>query len=99
MQVQLIRVNGEQVNINVTSFTEARAIVSNMEENATAEIISLNNGSFFLIDGDGKLKNFQVNPEATEMAHEAEAIYPTDFVVGDVILINDMNEFDELPYE
>jgi hypothetical protein len=99
MQVQLIRVNGEQVNINVTSFTEARAIVSNMEENATAEIISLNNGSFFLIDGDGKLKNYLTNYEATEMAHEAEAIYPTDFVVGDVILITDMNEFDELPYE
>ena len=99
MQVQLIRVNGEQVNINVTSFVEARAIVCNMQESATAEFINLHNGSFLLIDEEGKLKNFQVNPEATEMAHEAEAIYPTDFVVGDVILINDMNEFDELPYE
>ena len=99
MQVQLILVSGEQVNINVTSFTEARAIVSNMEENATAEIISLNNGSYFLIDGDGKLKNYLTNYEATEMAHEAEIIYPTDFIVGDVILISDINEFDDLPYE
>jgi hypothetical protein len=99
MQVQLIRVNGEQVNINVTSFTEARAIVSNMHESATAEFINLHNGSFFLIDEEGKLKNYLTNYEATEMAHEAEAIYPTDFVVGDVILITDMNEFDELPYE
>jgi hypothetical protein len=99
MQVKLIRVNGEQVNINVTSFTEARAIVSNMEENATAEIISLNNGSYFLIDGDGKLKNYLTNYEATEMSHEAEIIYPTDFIVGDVILISDINEFDDLPYE
>jgi hypothetical protein len=99
MQVKLIRVNGEQVNINVTSFTEARAIVCNMHQSATAEIITLNNGSFFLIDEEGKLKNYLTNYEATEMAHEAEAIYPADFIVGDVILISDINEFDELPYE
>jgi hypothetical protein len=99
MQVQLIRVNGEKVNINVTSFVEARAIVCGMHENDTAELISLNNGNYFLIDEEGKLKNFQVNPEATEMAHEAESIYPTDYIVGDVILITDVNEFDELPYE
>lgn len=99
MQVQLIRVNGEQVNINVTSFVEARAIVCGMHENDTAELVSLNNGNYFLIDEEGKLKNYSINEEATEMAHEAEAIYPTDYIVGDVILITDMNEFDELPYE
>ena len=99
MQVQLIRVNGEQVNINVTSFVEARAIVCGMHENDTAELVSLNNGNYFLIDEEGKLKNYSINEEATEMAHEAEAIYPTDFIVGDVILILDINEFDELPYE
>lgn len=99
MQVKLIRVNGEKVNINVTSFSEARAIVCGMHENDTAELISLNNGNYFLIDEEGKLKNYSINEEATEMAHEAEAIYPTDFIVGDVILILDINEFDELPYE
>jgi hypothetical protein len=99
MQVKLIRINGEKININVTSFSEARAIVCGMHENDTAELISLNNGNYFLIDEEGKLKNYAINEEATEMAHEAEAIYPTDFVVGDVILITDMNEFDELPYE
>jgi hypothetical protein len=99
MQVKLIRVNGEQVNINVTSFTEARAIVCGMHENDTAELISLNNGNYFLIDEEGKLKKYAINEEATEIAHEAEAIYPTDFIVGDVILIVDINEFDELPYE
>ena len=99
MQVQLIRVSGEKVNINVTSFVEARAIVCGMHENDTAELISLNNGSFFLIGEEGKLKNYLTNYEATEMAHEAEAIYPTDFIVGDVILISDINEFDDLPYE
>lgn len=99
MQVKLIRVSGEQVNINITSFVEARAIVCGMHENDTAELVSLNNGNYFLIDEEGKLKNYSINEEATEMAHEAEAIYPTDYIVGDVILITDMNEFDELPYE
>lgn len=99
MKVELFRINGEKVNINVTTFDEARGIVCNMHENAIAELVSLNNGSYFLIDEEGKLKNYSINKIATSMAHLNEAIYPTDFLVGDVILISDMNEFEELPYE
>jgi hypothetical protein len=99
MQVQLLRINGEKVTINVTSFVEARGIVCNMHENAIAELVSLNDGSYYLIDEEGKLKNYPVNKMATIIAHLSEAIYPHDCIVGDVILISDMNEFDELPYE
>jgi hypothetical protein len=52
-----------------------------------------------MIDDEGKLKNLEINEIATEIAHENNSIYPSDYIAGDVLFIDDVNEFDELPYD
>jgi hypothetical protein len=52
-----------------------------------------------VIDEEGKLKNLEINEIATQIAHENNSIYPSDYIVGDVLLVDDVDEFDALPYE
>jgi hypothetical protein len=51
-----------------------------------------------MIDEDGKSKNYSINKTATSIAHLHEAIYPHDNIVGDVLLFEDENEFEEMEY-
>jgi len=98
MEAILYRLDGTRSKIKVDSFVEARKIVCNYDPNAMGEIVRLNNGEMFLIDEEGKLKNYPINKIATSIAHLNEAIYPHDCIVGDVLLF-DENEFEDLPYE
>jgi len=99
MEAILYRLDGTRSKIKVNSFVEARGIICNYDANGIAEVVRLNDGSLFLIDEEGKLKNYPINKIATSMAHLNEAIYPHDCIVGDALLFDDENEFEELPYE
>jgi hypothetical protein len=98
MEAVLYRLDGTRSKIKVDSFVEARKIVCNYDPNGMGEVISLNNGEIFLIDEEGKLKNYPINKIATSLAHLNEAIYPHDYIVGDALLF-DENDFEELTYE
>jgi len=99
MNVTLLTTDGKKRKVSINTFDEARQLVCNYQYNAPAEIIVLMDGSFMLIDEEGKLKNLEHNPEATRIAHENNSIFPSDFIVGDVILVDDVDEFDSLPFE
>ena len=99
MKATLLKVSGEKIKITLTSFDSARKMICEYGYNSPLEIINLQESKMMLIDEEGKLKNLPLNNEATELAHESESIYPSDVVVGDVILIDDIEEFDNLPYE
>jgi hypothetical protein len=99
MNVTLITTDGKKRKVTIKTFDEARQLVCNFQYNSSAEIIVIENGSFILIDEEGKLKNLQINKYATSIAHLHEVIYPHDCIVGDVLLIDDIDEFDGLPYE
>jgi hypothetical protein len=99
MNVTLITTDGKKRKVSINTFDEARQLVCNYNYNSPAEIIVLMDGSFILIDEEGKLKNLEANVEATKIAHENNCIYPSDFIVGDVLLIDDTDEFDSLPFE
>jgi hypothetical protein len=45
-----------------------------------------------------ELKNLDFNENATILAHELNVIYPSDYIVGDILVV-DLDEFDGLPYE
>lgn len=90
---------GEKRIVNISTFDDARKLVCEYGYNSPLEIITMPNGHLLLLDEEGKLKNLPFNELATELAHEEEVIYPSDVIVGDVILIEDANEFDDLPYE
>ena len=98
MEAILYRLDGTRSKIKVNSFVEARGLICNYDANGIAEVVRLNDGSLFLIDEEGKLKNYPINKIATSMAHLNEAIYPHDCIVGDALLFEE-NEFEELPYE
>ena len=99
MKAELIRIDGTKKKVTIDTFDQARQLVCNYGYNAPLEILYLHNGRALLIDEEGKLKNLEMNSTATKLAHEEEAIYPSDFVCGDVILIEDLDEFDGLPFE
>jgi hypothetical protein len=99
MNVILITTDGVRRKVNIETFDQARQLVCNFQYNSSAQIIVLTDGTFMVIDEDGKLKNLQINEIATELAHESNSIYPSDYIVGDVLVVDDVNEFDDLPYE
>ena len=99
MEAVLYALDGTKRKIKVSSFVEARGIVCNYDPNGLAEIVRLPDGNLFMIDEEGKMKNYPINKIATSMAHLNEAIYPHDCIVGDVLLFEDENEFEEMSYE
>jgi hypothetical protein len=98
MEAILYKTDGTKKKIKISTFIEARGIVCNYDPNGLAEIVSLNDGNLFMIDEDGKSKNYSINKTATSIAHLHEAIYPHDNIVGDVLLFEDENEFEEMEY-
>jgi alpha-mannosidase len=99
MNVTLITTDGSKRKVNITTFDEARQLVCNYQYNSSAEIVVLMDGSFMLIDEEAKLKNLDLNEIATQIAKDNNCIYPSDYIAGDVIMVDDSDEFDSLPYE
>jgi hypothetical protein len=99
MNVILITTDGKRKKVNIKTFDEARQLVCNFQYNSSAEIIVLMDGTFIVMDEEGKLKKLERNQIATEIAQENNSIYPSDYIAGDVILVDDVDEFDGLPYE
>lgn len=99
MDVLIYKTDGTKSKIKVNTFVEARAMICNYDPNGLAQVIRLNDGSMLLIDEEGKNKNYPINNKATELAHLNEAILPSDYIVGDVLLFEDENYFDDLAYE
>jgi hypothetical protein len=58
----------------------------------------MSDGKLMLIDEEGKLKELGFNELATKMAKDDFLIYPSDFIAGDVIIVDDVDEFDNLSY-
>ena len=99
MRATIITAEGDKRQVEIISFVGARNLICNEGYSTPIEIINLEDGEMLLIDEEGKNKNLSINSIATEMAHKAEAIYPSDYISGNVIFIDNMNEFDDLPYE
>ena len=98
MEATLITTDNKKRKIKIKTFDEARQLVCDFNYNSSIEISILNDGTAILLDEEGKLKNLPFNEIATQIAHAGGGIYPSDFIVGDVLLV-DLDEFDGLPYE
>lgn len=55
--------------------------VIGLQEDTEQRIIVMND--------EGKLKGLQMNEKATDLAHEFNAIFKNDYIVGDVLVCND----------
>jgi hypothetical protein len=99
MNVTLIPVEGKKKIVSISTLDQAKQIVCEYSYNSPIQVLVLMDGSFMIMDEEGKLKGLEINVRATEIAHENNLLYPSDFIVGDVILVDDVDEFDSLPYE
>ena len=52
------------------------------------EVVYLNKESMMIIDEEGKIKDKPLNKEATDIAHEHKAIYNTDYIAGDAMILS-----------
>lgn len=84
---KIIRSNGNIEHIKPQSgdcfeLKELQSIV-----NGYIEIVTLYDSNLILvINEEGKIKGLEYNEFATELARIYDAIYPSDFIVGDVLL-------------
>lgn len=52
------------------------------------DIVNLHNGKILVINDNGK-NFYSVNHRVTEIAHANNAIFPFDYIAGDVVLCED----------
>ena len=52
------------------------------------EVVYLGKESMMIIDEEGKIKEKPINQEATDIAHEHEAIFNTDYIAGDAMILS-----------
>ena len=57
------------------------------------EILTFKDGRMMVMNEEGKLLGFPINPEATRIARENNLIWPNDYIVG-TVLIADPGEID-----
>ena len=99
MQVTLITTEGNIKKVNIKSFKDAKHFVSKDHYESPIEILTFQDGRLMLLDEEGKLKGLEYNEEANRRAKDDNLIYPSDFIVGNVIIIDDVDEFDSLAYQ
>jgi hypothetical protein len=98
MQVTLITTEGDIKKVNIKTFKDAKHFVSKEHYESPIEILYMSDGRLILLDEEGKLKDLDYNEEATRRAKEDNLIYPSDYIVGNVIIVDDVDEFDNLGY-
>ncbi len=99
MNVTLIPVEGKKKIVTINTFDQARQMVCEYKYDSPAQIIVLMDGSFMVLDEEGKLKGLEINVRATQIAQENNLLYPSDYIVGDVLLVDDVDEFESMPFE
>ena len=99
MQVTLITTENEIKKVNIKTFKDAKHFVSKDFYESPIEILTMSDGRLMLLDEEGKLKGLEYNEEATIRAKDENLIYPSDFIVGNVLIVDDVDEFDGLAYQ
>ena len=52
------------------------------------EVLHISKELTMVIDEEGKLNDKPINQEATNIAHEHEAIFEMDYIAGDVLILS-----------
>ena len=99
MQVTLITTEGDIKKVNIKTFKDAKHFVSKDFYESPIEILYFSDGRLMLLDEEGKLKGLEFNEEATRRAKDDNLIFPSDFIAGNVIIVDDVDEFDSLAYQ
>jgi hypothetical protein len=95
MEATFFAENGKQKKININSFDELKQMLCGREGRLSpVQVVYLNDNRVMAFDEEGKLKPFDVNYEATALCREHEAIFPSDFIAGDAVLFDCVEDFE-----
>lgn len=86
MKRQIIKTGGEVINYAPQAGTHYELEELQNIVGGDIQIISLHDGRQIVLNEDGKLNALPYNSLATDIAHEAHAIFDSDYIVGDILI-------------
>ena len=84
----LIKADGTRTEIQPKNGTDFKLEELQGYVDGYIEIVNLRNGEILVINEDGK-DRYDTNKTATDLAHEHHALFPGDYIDGDVVLCKD----------
>ena len=84
----LIKTDGTEIIVHPNNGTDFKLEEVQTFVNGYVEVVNLRNGTIMLVNEEGKFTE-QTNPKATDLALEYNAIFPFDYIAGDVLLCNE----------
>lgn len=84
----LIKADGTRTEIQPKNGTDFKLEELQEYVDGYIEIVNLRNGEILVINEDGK-DRYDTNKTATELAHQHNALFPGDYIDGDVVLCKD----------
>lgn len=84
----LIKADGTRTEIQPKNGTDFKLEELQEYVDGYIEIVNLRNGEILVINEDGK-DRYDTNKDATELAHQHHALFPGDYIDGDVALCKD----------
>lgn len=85
---KLIKTDGTEIIVHPNNGTDFKLEEAQKFVNGYVEVVNLRNGTIMIVNEEGKFTE-QNNPKATEIALEHNAIFPYDYIAGDVLLCNE----------
>lgn len=96
MEALFIPANAKQKKIEINSFRELKAKTCHEHYESPLQVVYLNDGRVLCLDEEGKIKDLPYNNDATKLCREFEAIFPSDWIVGDVVVLDSAEDLDAL---
>lgn len=81
----LIKADGTRREIQPKNGTDFKLEELQAYVDGYIEIVNLRNGELLVINEEGKYR-YDINNAATDLAHEHHALFPGDYINGDVVL-------------
>jgi hypothetical protein len=97
MKAILLTTENEKKNIEIKSIRDLKTKICSDFYKSPMEVVHLENNSCLIIDEEGKFKDLDFNELATLIALDNNSISPSDYISGNAVLIEDIDEFDMLP--
>lgn len=98
MKAILVKPNGKRKNIDINSYDEARQIVCNFDADGDVMQISCPYNIIVLLDMNHKIKKYKENKKIGSYCRCLNLISKKESIYGDVLIIDSIAEFENLPY-
>lgn len=85
---KLIKTDGTEIIVHPNNGTDFKLEEAQKFVNGYVEVVNLRNGTIMIVNEEGKFTE-QLNSRASTIARNHNAIFPFDYIAGDVLLCNE----------